>query len=315
MSMTRMVKEQGGLHQINDEDFHTYLPKGKIAIGLKWVFRNKKDERGIVIRNRARFVAQGHTQEEGIDYDEVFAIVARIEAIWNRARFVAQGHTQEEGIDYDEVFAIVARIEAIWSQVNAVEGIIINNSIDGLNHLRLQISSRETDQTLNPTSNFLLLITIHKHNGISNVRCTHNMVALLSKSDASEYFDQIVDFLNAHTINAKRTAWNKFSCSMTSAIICLATGRKFNFSKYIFDNMVRNVDSPSKFLMDPRFLQVVMDKQVDDMTTNNTRYTSPTITQKVVAMDAESQERLNQEEVSAAEPIVFDDEDVTMTMA
>nr|GFB05888.1 retrovirus-related Pol polyprotein from transposon TNT 1-94 [Tanacetum cinerariifolium] len=49
--------------------------------GTKWVFRNKKDERGIVIRNKARLVAQGHNQEEGIDYDEVFVPVARIEAI------------------------------------------------------------------------------------------------------------------------------------------------------------------------------------------------------------------------------------------
>ncbi|GJX40486.1 retrovirus-related pol polyprotein from transposon TNT 1-94 [Tanacetum coccineum] len=57
------------------------LPNGKRAIGSKWVFRNKKDERGIVIRNKARLVAQGYTQEEGIDYDEVFAPVARIEAI------------------------------------------------------------------------------------------------------------------------------------------------------------------------------------------------------------------------------------------
>nr|GEX46865.1 hypothetical protein [Tanacetum cinerariifolium] len=124
-SMTKMVKEQGGLHQINDEDFHTYmfacflsqeepknvyptlkdpslieamqdellqfklqkvwvmadLPKGKRAIGLKWVFRNKKDEREILIKNKARLVAQGHTQEEGIDYDEVFSPVARIKAI------------------------------------------------------------------------------------------------------------------------------------------------------------------------------------------------------------------------------------------
>ncbi|GJS58618.1 ribonuclease H-like domain-containing protein [Tanacetum coccineum] len=57
------------------------LPNGKRPIGTKWVYRNKKDERGIVIKNKARLVAQGYTQEEGIDYDEVFAPVARIEAI------------------------------------------------------------------------------------------------------------------------------------------------------------------------------------------------------------------------------------------
>ncbi|GJS99767.1 putative ribonuclease H-like domain-containing protein [Tanacetum coccineum] len=57
------------------------LPKGKRAIGTKWVYKNKKDERGIVVRNKSRLVAQGYTQEEGIDYDEFFAPVARIEAI------------------------------------------------------------------------------------------------------------------------------------------------------------------------------------------------------------------------------------------
>nr|GEU35065.1 retrovirus-related Pol polyprotein from transposon TNT 1-94 [Tanacetum cinerariifolium] len=57
------------------------LPNGKRAIGTKWVFRNKNDERGIVVRNKARLVAQGHTQEGGIDYEEVFTLVARIEAI------------------------------------------------------------------------------------------------------------------------------------------------------------------------------------------------------------------------------------------
>ncbi|GJS69311.1 putative ribonuclease H-like domain-containing protein [Tanacetum coccineum] len=57
------------------------LPNGKRAIGTKWVFRNKKDERGIIVKNKVHLVAQGYTQEEGIDYDEVFAPVARIEAI------------------------------------------------------------------------------------------------------------------------------------------------------------------------------------------------------------------------------------------
>nr|GFA95467.1 hypothetical protein [Tanacetum cinerariifolium] len=58
-----------------------YLPFGKKAIRTKWVYRNKKDERGVVVKNKARLVAQGHRQEEGIKYDEVFAPAARIKAI------------------------------------------------------------------------------------------------------------------------------------------------------------------------------------------------------------------------------------------
>ncbi|GKA90381.1 putative ribonuclease H-like domain-containing protein [Tanacetum coccineum] len=57
------------------------LPYDKKAIGTKWVYRNKKDERGIVVRNKSRLVAQKYKQEEGINYDEVFAPVAMIEAI------------------------------------------------------------------------------------------------------------------------------------------------------------------------------------------------------------------------------------------
>ncbi|GJV48910.1 retrovirus-related pol polyprotein from transposon TNT 1-94 [Tanacetum coccineum] len=57
------------------------LPYGKTTIGSKWVFRNKKDKHGITTKNKARLVAQGYSQEEGIDYDETFAPVARMEAI------------------------------------------------------------------------------------------------------------------------------------------------------------------------------------------------------------------------------------------
>ncbi|GJT46346.1 retrovirus-related pol polyprotein from transposon TNT 1-94, partial [Tanacetum coccineum] len=56
-------------------------PKGKTIINTKWIFKNKKDESSLVIRNKARLVAQGYCQQEGIDYDETFAPVARIEAI------------------------------------------------------------------------------------------------------------------------------------------------------------------------------------------------------------------------------------------
>ncbi|GJT25910.1 retrovirus-related pol polyprotein from transposon TNT 1-94 [Tanacetum coccineum] len=81
-------KGDDGLSERNDQeridsttkDVNTVRPS-KRAIGTKWVYRNKKYERGIVVRNKARLIAQGYTQEEGIDYDEVFAPVARIEAI------------------------------------------------------------------------------------------------------------------------------------------------------------------------------------------------------------------------------------------
>nr|GEX02916.1 ribonuclease H-like domain-containing protein [Tanacetum cinerariifolium] len=76
------VKDQGGLSQMFGNDFHTYM----FACFLlqedpNRVYKNKKDEKGIVIRNKARLVAQGHTHEEGIEYEEVFAPVARIKAI------------------------------------------------------------------------------------------------------------------------------------------------------------------------------------------------------------------------------------------
>jgi hypothetical protein len=51
------------------------------VIGTNWVFQNKQDEEGIVVRNKARLVAQGYTQVEGLDFGETFAPVARLEAI------------------------------------------------------------------------------------------------------------------------------------------------------------------------------------------------------------------------------------------
>nr|GEY66493.1 hypothetical protein [Tanacetum cinerariifolium] len=192
---------------------------------------------------------------------------------------------------------------------------------------------------------------------------THNVVAILEKSDAAEGFDQIIDFLSgsyihyALTVNpyiyiscikqfwntasvkrscdvtrlqalvdkkkivifeiviheilqlndakgvvclsneeifaglaqmgyekpAKRTSWNEFSTPMASAVICLSKGQKFNFSKYIFDSLVRNVDSSFKFYMYPRLIQLIIQIQVGDLSTYTTRFIFPALTQKVFA--------------------------------
>nr|GEY06337.1 integrase, catalytic region, zinc finger, CCHC-type, peptidase aspartic, catalytic [Tanacetum cinerariifolium] len=196
---------------------------------------------------------------------------------------------------------------------------------------------------------------------------THNMVAYLNKSDASEGFNQVIDFLNrshikdALTINptiyvscikqfwntvvikqsndvtrlqalvdkkkvviteaairdtlhlddaegvdylpnveifaelarmgyekpsTKLTFYKAFFSShstMASAFICLSTGHKFNFSKYIFESLVRNVDSSSKFYMYPRFIQLIIQNQLGDLLTHRIKYISPALTQKVFA--------------------------------
>nr|GEY63067.1 hypothetical protein [Tanacetum cinerariifolium] len=131
-------------------------------------------------------------------------------------------------------------------------------------------------------------------------------------------------------ISSKGTAWNEFSNSMASAIICLAIGRKFNFSKYIFDSMVRNVDSPRCIQTRGKIVAIDADEGTTLVDAE---------TDEEVALDTESQERTNlntnvhlvkenvnaaskgvsaviaPELVSTVEPTMFDDEDVTMTMA
>ena len=71
------------LHQFFRNDVWELVsrPKGVNVIGTKWIFKNKSDEHGTVIRNKLRLVAQGYTQVEGIDLDETFAPVAKLESI------------------------------------------------------------------------------------------------------------------------------------------------------------------------------------------------------------------------------------------
>nr|GEZ57439.1 uncharacterized mitochondrial protein AtMg00810-like [Tanacetum cinerariifolium] len=101
-----------------------------------------------------------------------------------------------------------------------------------------------------------------------------------------DFFSSKWKFL-IHTIlqslNAKRTSWNESSSAIASAVICLSTGHKFNFLKYIFESLVRNVDSSSKYYMYPRFLQLIIQNQLGDLSTHTTTYTSPALTQKVFA--------------------------------
>ena len=71
------------LHQFIRNDVWELVsrPKSVNVIGTKWIFKNKLDEHNTIIRNKSKLVAQGYTQVEGIDFDETFALVARLESI------------------------------------------------------------------------------------------------------------------------------------------------------------------------------------------------------------------------------------------
>ncbi|GJT15173.1 hypothetical protein Tco_0873879 [Tanacetum coccineum] len=131
----------------------------------------------------------------------------------------------------------------------------------------------------------------------------HNMIAYLQKSEGSEGFHQIIDFLNAshiqyalienptiyvsfikqfwRTATARTSATGEFSSNIATDIICLATIRTFNFSKFIFDAMVKNLDNPHKFLMYPRFIQICLNKQRRLLQPHTRTFPTPFLTQKV----------------------------------
>ena len=79
-------------------------PQNRKVIDTRWVFRNKLDEKGTVTRNKARLVAKGFSQAEGIDYDETFASVARLEAIRMFLAFAAHSNFKVYQMDVKSAF-------------------------------------------------------------------------------------------------------------------------------------------------------------------------------------------------------------------
>nr|GEU75386.1 putative ribonuclease H-like domain-containing protein [Tanacetum cinerariifolium] len=322
-------------------------------VGTKWVFRNKKDERGIVVRKKARLVAQGHTQEEDINYEEFFAPVARIEAIRLflayasfmgfmvykidvKSAFIYETIKEEvyvcqplgfEDPDYpNKVYKVVKALYGLhqapraWYETLAnylLENGFQRGKIDKTLFIKRQdkyvaeilrkfgLIDGKSASTLIDTEKPLLKdpdgedMDVHTYRSmIEGIDCLPNeeIFAELSRMGYEKPFTKLTFYMAffspqwkflIHTIlqcmRVKRTLWNKFSSFMASAVICLSTGRKFNFSKYIFDSLVRNVDSSTKFYMYQRFLQLMIRAQVGDLSSHTTKYASPALTQKVFA--------------------------------
>ncbi|GKE61661.1 hypothetical protein Tco_1512028 [Tanacetum coccineum] len=84
-----------------------------------------------------------------------------------------------------------------------------------------------------------------------------------------------------HCISPKKTAWEQFSSNIATAVICLATNRRYNFSRMIFEHMVSNISSPHKFLMYPRFIQICLDMQRNQLQQHTRTYPVPSLSMKV----------------------------------
>nr|GEU40835.1 copia protein [Tanacetum cinerariifolium] len=337
------------------------LPKGKRAIGLKWVFRNKKDERRIVIRNKARLVAHGHTQEEGIDYDEVFASVARIEAIRlflayasfmgfmvyqmdvkstflygtiKEEVYVCQPLGFEDPGYPDKVYKVVKALYGLhqaprawkfgFTDVKSASILIetekpLLKDPDGEDvdvHIYSDYAGASLDRKsttggcqflVNAARHFItavsyelmlfgllkvtavnLMLLVKKVNDDVQLRALiDGKKVVVSEAIIRRYLhlddaDRVGCLPNAEIFKElTRMGYEKSPPNLTFYKAFFSAQWKFLIHTLIY--MVRNVDSLSKFLMYPRFLQVVMDHQVDDMTTHNTRYTFPSLRQKVFA--------------------------------
>ncbi|GJZ01898.1 hypothetical protein Tco_0519859 [Tanacetum coccineum] len=83
-----------------------------------------------------------------------------------------------------------------------------------------------------------------------------------------------------HCLSPKKTSWEQFSSNIATALICLATNRKYNFSRLIFEHMVTNIGSPHKFLMYPRFIQICLDMQKKQLQTHTRTYHVPSLNNK-----------------------------------
>jgi hypothetical protein len=98
----------------NNTWFLTELPAGAREIGLKWVFKVKKDEQGNVLRHKARLVVKGYAQRQGLDYEEVFAPVARLEAIRLLLALDANQNWEVHHMDVKSVFLNGDLIEEVY---------------------------------------------------------------------------------------------------------------------------------------------------------------------------------------------------------
>ncbi|GKC43695.1 putative ribonuclease H-like domain-containing protein [Tanacetum coccineum] len=284
------------VHSIHPKTQIIRDPNGKKAIGTKLVYRNKKDERGIVVRNKARLVSQRYKQEKGINYDEVFASVARVEAIRLFLAFASFMNFPVYQMDVKSAFLYGTIVEEVITRKSTIGGCqflgkrliswqckkqtIVANSTTEAEYVaaanccghRTTIAGTsangevELTATIDGQVKTITEASLRRHLKLED----NGGVTTLPNS---EIFEQLSN-------DPKKTVWEQFSSNIATAIICF-TNRTYNFSKLIFDAMIKNLENPHKFLMYLRFIQICLNKQKRLLQPHTQTYPTPILTQKV----------------------------------
>nr|GEV32042.1 putative ribonuclease H-like domain-containing protein [Tanacetum cinerariifolium] len=272
MSMTRVAKDQG----------------------TKWIFRNKKDERGIVVRNKARLVAQRHTQEEGIDYEELFGPVARIEAIRLFLAYASfMGFMEEVYVcqplgfkdpDYpNKVYKVVKALYGLHQTPRAWYETLSNYLLEN------GFQRGKIDQTLfiKRQKGDVLLIQIYVDDiifGSTNKDLCKAFEKLMKDKFQMSSMGELIFFLGLQVKQKKQTVVATLSIEAEYVATASCCGQVLWIQNQLLDyGLVRNVDSSTKLYMYPRFLQLMIRTQVGDLSLHTTKYSSPALRHKVFA--------------------------------
>ncbi|GJS48520.1 hypothetical protein Tco_0598641 [Tanacetum coccineum] len=177
-------------------------------------------------------------------------------------------------------------IQQFWAttQVKTVNGVRQLQSLIDKKKVIITEASIRNDLHLDDAEGIdcLPTTTIFERTDQNGVRKTFLKVLTFYKAFFSPQWMFMIHTIT-QSLSAKTTAWNEFSSTMASLIICLATNRKFNLSKYIFDAMVKHLDGGVNPYLYPRFLQVFINQQLGDMSYHKKTFVNPFHTKKIFA--------------------------------
>ncbi|GJS16279.1 hypothetical protein Tco_0410751 [Tanacetum coccineum] len=148
------------------------------------------------------------------------------------------------------------------ANTNAEGTLEIKATIDTISYTISEASIRDSLQ-LNDATGITMLPNDELFEGMGQIGYPTDGTFTFWKSFFTPQWRYLVHHL-LHCISPKSGGWDQFGSNIATALVCLSTGRVYNFSKLIFDGMVANLKSKTKFLMYPRFLQMILNIQTED---------------------------------------------------